>query len=166
VWGENCFLSPDAPLHQAGFIGTESGPVGYRLRVAAASARVGIGICTPKRVVKAAQYNALMARCRIIVCPRGWGENSKRHWDAWFSGKPVLTDRECDSVEMIPGVRLREGEHYLVFDDPDQIPDIVSDWTRPSRSTDLAQIAENGRRAALSYDALDCITQFFQLLPF
>lgn len=73
----------------------------------------------------------------------------------------MLTDRECDSVEMIPGIRLRESEHYLVFDDPNDIPDIVSDWTRPSRLADLAKIAENGRRAALSYDALERITQFF-----
>ena len=63
---------------------------------------------------------------------------------------------------MIPGVRLRENKHYLVFDNPNDIPDIVSDWTRPSRSADLAEIAENGRRAALSYDALDRIAQFFQ----
>jgi len=109
VWGENCFLSADAPVHLAGFIGSENGPAGYRQRVAAATARVGIGICAPERVVEKAQYNALMARCRIVVCPRGWGENSRRHWDAWISGKPVLTDRECDSVEMIPGIRLREG---------------------------------------------------------
>lgn len=74
----------------------------------------------------------------------------------------MLTDRECDAVEMIPGVRLREGEHYLVWDDPDQIPDIVSDWTRPSKSSDLAEIATNGRQAALSYNALARITQFFQ----
>jgi hypothetical protein len=165
VWGERCFLSASPIVHQAGFIGTNSGPAGYRLRVAAATARVGIGICAPQRTVPASQYNALMTTCQIIVCPRGWGENSKRHWDAWLSGKPVLTDRECDSVEMIPGIRLRAGEHYLVFDDPDQIPDIVSDWSRPSRSADLAQIAANGQRAALSYDALERITRFFRLLP-
>jgi hypothetical protein len=164
VWGEDCFSSSDVPVHPAGFIGSESGPVGYRQRVAAATARVGIGICGPEQPVEKKQYNSLMGRCRIVVCPRGWGENSRRHWDAWKSGKPMLTDRECDSVEMIPGIRLREGEHYLVFDDPDQIPDIVSDWTRPSRSAELAQIAENGRRAALSYNALDRITQFFQFI--
>lgn len=27
---------------------------------------------------------------------------------------------------MIPGIRLREGEHYLVYDDPEQIPDSVA----------------------------------------
>jgi glycosyltransferase involved in cell wall biosynthesis len=154
-------LSAAAPIHPAGFIGSESGPPGYRRRVAAATARVGIGMCAPGCPLPKARYDAMMARCRIAVCPRGWGENSSRHWDAWKSGKPVLTDRECDCVEMIPGVRLREGEHYLVYDDPDQIPDIVSDWTRPSRSADLAEIAHNGRRAALSYDALDCIARFF-----
>ena len=74
----------------------------------------------------------------------------------------MLTDRECDSVEMIPGVRLRGGTHYIVFDSPEDIPDIVSDWTRPSRSAELAKIAENGRRAALSYDLLERITNFFQ----
>ena len=73
----------------------------------------------------------------------------------------MLTDRDCDSVEMIPGIRLRDGEHYLVFDNPDDIPDIVSDLMRPSRSDELAEIAENGRRAAQSYNALDRITQFF-----
>jgi glycosyltransferase involved in cell wall biosynthesis len=162
LWGESCFLSAGPPTHRAGFIGSESGPPGYRQRVAAATARVGIGMCAPERPVSKPQYNAMMASCQIVVCPRGWGENSSRHWDAWKSGKPVLTDRECDCVEMIPGVRLREGEHYLVFDDPDQIPDIVSDWTRPSRAAELAAIARNGRRAALSYDPLDRITQFFR----
>jgi len=162
VWGENCFSSTDPPLHQAGFIGTNSGPKGYRERVAAATARVGLSLCGETHAYPKAQHDALMARCQILVCPRGWGENSRRHWDAWLSGKPVLTDRDCDSVEMIPGTRLRAGEHYLVFEEPDDIPDIVSDWTRPSRRDDLAEIAENGRRAAQSYNALDRIAQFFQ----
>jgi hypothetical protein len=35
---------------------------------------------------------------------------------------------------------------------------------RPSRLADLAAIAENGERAALSYNALERITQFFQSL--
>jgi hypothetical protein len=103
-----------------------------------------------------------MGESEIIVCPRGWGEQSRRHWDAWLSGKPILTDRECDSVEMIPGMRLKEGTHYLVFDTPEDIPDIVSDWTRPSRRDDLDEIAENGKRAALSYDALGRIAEFFE----
>lgn len=162
VWGESCFASAAAPAHKAGFIGTTSGPAGYRQRVAAATARVGIGLCHPKKPLKGPKYNAMLAKCRIIVCPRGWGENSGRHWDTWKSGKPMLTDRECDSVEMIPGLRLRAGEHYLVFDDPADIPDIVSDWTRPSRAADLEQIAQAGRQAALSYDALDRITRFFR----
>jgi hypothetical protein len=63
---------------------------------------------------------------------------------------------------MIPGLRLREGVHYLVFDDPKEIPDIVSDWTWRSRLDDLTQIAENGRRAASSYDALGRIATFFE----
>lgn len=162
VWGKNCFLSAEPPTYQCGFVGTASGPRGYRQRVASAAARVGLGMCAAEQAFSNAQYNALMASCRIIVCPRGWGENSSRHWDTWLSGKAMLTDRDCNSVEMIPGVRLRENKHYLVFDDPNDIPDIVSDWTRPSRSADLAEIAENGRRAALSYDALDRIAQFFQ----
>lgn len=162
VWGESCFASAAAPVRKAGFIGTTSGPVGYRQRVAAATARVGVGLCSPQNPLKGPKYNAMLASCAIIVCPRGWGENSSRHWDTWKSGKPMLTDRECDSVEMIPGQRLRAGEHYLVFDDPAEIPDIVSDWTRPSRAADLEQIAQAGRRAALSYDAFDRIARFFQ----
>jgi hypothetical protein len=74
----------------------------------------------------------------------------------------VLTDRDCDSVEMIPGVQLREGVHYLVFDDPAEIPDIVAEWTRTGRRDDLAEIAENGRRAALSYDGGGRIAEFFE----
>ena len=162
VWGKNCFCSAEAPTYQCGFIGTASGSRGYRQRVATAVAKVGIGLCAPTPTVSNKKYNALMASCQIIVCPRGWGENSSRHWDTWLSGKAMLTDRECDSVEMIPGVRLRGGTHYIVFDSPEDIPDIVSDWTRPSRSAELAKIAENGRRAALSYDSLERITNFFQ----
>jgi hypothetical protein len=105
-------------------------------------------------------HDSVMARCRIIVCPRGWGPQSSRHWDAWLSGKPVLTDRDCASVELVPGARLEPGVHYLVFDDPRDIPDIVNDWTRPGRVDDLAQIAHNGRRAALGYDGGARIAEF------
>lgn len=61
---------------------------------------------------------------------------------------------------MIPGVRLKEGVHYLVFDDPSDIPDIVSDWTRKSKLDDLHQIAQNGRKAAQSYDAINRMVEF------
>ena len=155
---------PPAPVrHAAGFIGTPSGPPGYRNRVAAATAAVGIGKCIPVPLPKE-EYAALIASCRIIVCPRGWGENSVRHWDAWRSGKVVLTDRECDSVEMIPGIRLRDKVHYLVYDDPGEIPDLVSDWTRPGRRDDLEQIASNGTKAALSYDSYQRMVEFFGAL--
>ncbi|MGH9659347.1 MAG: glycosyltransferase, partial [Bryobacteraceae bacterium] len=163
VWGQPCFHSGEIK-YDAGFIGTPSGPAGYRDRVAAATAKVGIGRCAPDRVPKA-EHDSLMGECRIVVCPQGWGENSGRHWDAWKSSKPVLTDRACDSVEMIPGLRLREGEHYLVYDDPAAIPDLVSDWTRPGRRDDLEAIARNGRNAALSYDPARRMIQFFRALP-
>ena len=99
---------------------------------------------------------------RFRCTERGWGEQSKRHWDAWRSGKPVLTDRDCDSVEMVPGVRLERDKHYLVYDHPDMIPDIVSDWTRPSRLDDLAELAENGTCAASGYDAFERILGFLR----
>ncbi len=162
IWGAPCFASSAAPAYRAGFIGTSSRPRGYRERVAAATAKVGIGVCTPQRAYAKAEYDRVMAACRIIVCPRGWGEQSSRHWEAWLSGKPVLTDRDCDSVEMIPGVRLQDGVHYLVFDSPEQIPEIVTEWTHPSRHDALARIAENGRRAALSYDGYARMAAFFE----
>jgi hypothetical protein len=162
VWGEPCFVSNPTPKYKARFIGSPSGPPGYRRSVAEGTAKVGIGICEKIHPCSREEYNEIMAQCRIIVCPRGWGEQSRRHWHAWLSGKPVLTDRDYDSVEMIPGVRLKQGVHYLVFDDPKEIPDIVSDWTRPSRLDDLVQIAEHGRRAALSYDACGRIAEFFE----
>ncbi|HLE25588.1 MAG TPA: glycosyltransferase [Thermodesulfobacteriota bacterium] len=162
IWGEPCFVSNTPPKYKAGFIGRPSGPPGYRQSVARETAKVGIGICKESHAYSKKEYDEIMANCKIIVCPRGWGEQSQRHWDAWLSGKPVLTDRECNSVEMIPGLRLQEEMHYLVFDDPKDIPDIVSDWTRPSRLDDLAQIAESGRRAALSYDACGRIIEFFE----
>jgi hypothetical protein len=52
--------------------------------------------------------------------------------------------------------------HYLVFDSPEQIPEIVTEWTRPSRRDALARIAENGRRATLSYDGCARIAAFFE----
>ncbi len=162
VWGAPCFTSSTRPKHTAGFIGTPAGPPGYRENVARETAKVGIGICTKTHPYSKEEYHKIIANCQIIVCPSGWGEQSERHWDAWLSGKPVLTDRECDSVEMIPGLRLQKGVHYLVFDDPKEIPDIVSDWTRRYRLDDLAQIAENGCRAALSYDGYGRIAEFFE----
>ena len=161
VWNASRIGSSDRPKYQAGFIGTASGPRGYRQRVAAATARVGIGVCKARPRYTRPKHDALMAQCRIMVCPRGWGEHSGRHWDAWMSGKPVLTDRACAAAEMIPGQRLRAGEHYLVFDEPEEIPDLVSDWCRPSRADDLAAIAERGRQAAQAYDALACMREFF-----
>jgi hypothetical protein len=162
IWGNMCFISETSSKHKAGFIGKPNGPADYRKRVAYETAKIGIGICQAPLPFTKDQYNEIMGSCQIIVCPRGWGEQSRRHWDAWLSGKPVLTDKECDSVEMIPGMHLKEGEHYLVFEDPKEIPDIVSDWTQRSRLDDLAQIAENGRRAALSYDAFHRIAKFFK----
>ena len=38
VWGEACFTATEPPDYLAGFIGTTSGPRGYRQRVAAATA--------------------------------------------------------------------------------------------------------------------------------
>jgi hypothetical protein len=156
-------LPPSPIRHAAGFVGTPSGPSGYRKRVAAETAKVGIGKCIPVRLPKK-MYAALLAGCRIMVCPRGWGENSVRHWDAWRSGKVVLTDRDCDCVEMIPGIRLRDKVHYLIYDDPREIPDLVSDWTRSGRRDDLEEIASNGRNAALGYDAFQRMVEFFGTL--
>ncbi|AHG88403.1 hypothetical protein J421_0866 [Gemmatirosa kalamazoonensis] len=150
--------------YAAGFVGQPTGPRGYRERVARETARVGVGLCVRGHFLDAASHDALMARCRIIVCPRGWGEQSARHWDAWRSGKPVLTDRDCDAVEMIPGCRLRAGVHYLVYDDPRDIPDLVTDWTRPSRRDDLDAIAAAGRAAAEDYDALGRIERFLRVV--
>jgi hypothetical protein len=154
---------PTGPVrYPAGFIGQPTGPVGYRERVAAETARVGIGICLRGHLFSKAEHDALMAGCDIIVCPRGWGEQSARHWDAWRSGKPVLTDRDCDAVELVPGARLRNGVHYLVYDDPRDIPDIVTDWTRPSRRVELDRIAAAGRHAAVSCDAAGRLIAFFR----
>ncbi|MDX2167164.1 MAG: hypothetical protein SF182_08880 [Deltaproteobacteria bacterium] len=164
IWNWSHIAASDRPKYQAGFIGTASGPRGYRQRVAKATARVGIGVCGAKPRYTRRRHDAYMGQCRIMVCPRGWGEHSGRHWDAWMSGKPVLTDRACAGAEMIPGQQLRAGEHYLVFDSPEEIPDIVSDWCRPSRADDLAAIAARGRAAAQAYDGLACMRGFFARL--
>jgi hypothetical protein len=160
MW-ENIGFPGSETKYAAGFIGTPSGPPGYRDAVARETARVGFGRCDAARIPRL-EYIKIMASCKIIVCPQGWGENSRRHWDAWISCKPVLTDRACDSVEMIPGMRLRDKVHYLVYDDPTDIPDIVTDWTRPDRADDLSQIALNGWRAASGYDPCGRIERFFR----
>jgi hypothetical protein len=155
------------PKYAAGFIGTPTGPAGYRKRVARETAKVGIGICRDsrflrwRRTVPYPLFNYLMARCRIIVCPRGWGPQSSRAWNAWISGKPVLLDRYSATCELIPGVKLEPGVHFLAFDDPAEIPDIVNEWTKPGRANELARIGENGRQAAASYDAVARIKAFF-----
>jgi len=161
IYGEPCFETNIPAKHSAGFVGTQTGPSEYRKKVAIETSKVGIGICKNTLPFSKKEYCNLLSGCNIIVCPRGWGEVTSRHWDAWLSGKPVLTDRQCDSVEMIPGIRLKEGIHYLVFDEPEDIPDIVSDWTRKSKLDNLKEIAENGREAALSYNALVRIVEFF-----
>lgn len=168
VLGTPCFAQDRKPWFRAGFIGRPTGPDGYRRRVARQTARVGIGICLGgdrlgwRRPMPKWAHDHLMSRCRIIVCPRGWGQQSSRHWDAWLSGKPVLTDRACDAVEMIPGRKLEQGIHYLVFDDPEEIPALVREWTRPGRRKELERIARNGHRAARSYRACDRILEFFR----
>jgi hypothetical protein len=59
-------------------------------------------------------------------------------------------------------MRLRDGVHYLVFDEPEQIPGLVEHWMHPSRRDQLDLIARNGRDAARSYDSLENIARFFQ----
>jgi hypothetical protein len=162
VWGSDAYRPTGPCKYKAGFIGKPTGPKGFRESVAKYTRKVGIGRCSAKLKYSKAQHDRLMSRCQIVVCPRGWGQQSRRHWDAWLSGKPVLTDRECDSVEMIPGLRLEHGEHYLVFDEPAQIPELVREWTDPSRRKQLEQIGVNGREAALSYDAYGRMRDFFQ----
>ena len=175
VWGSPCFTSRETPQFKAGFIGTRTsgidhpkdfvGPMAdwrWRDRVAHETAKVGIGVCHHERYFSYNEHNRLMSQCQILVCPKGYGQQSSRHWDAWLSGKPVLTDRACDAVEMIPGVKLTEGTHYLVFDWPEEIPDIVTHWTQPENLGELARIANNGYEAATSYDALSHINDFFQ----
>jgi len=105
IWGEKCFISETSSKHKAGFIGKPNGPAGYRKRVAEKTAKIGIGISQDPPPYSKDEYNEIMGSCQVIVCPRGWGEQSRRPWDAWLSGKPVLTDKECDSVEMIPGMK-------------------------------------------------------------
>jgi len=162
VWGSPSFECDDI-AHHAGFIGSRSGFGGYRERVASETSKVGIGYCVTDRL-SYGEYAAMMSKCRIIVCPQGWGGGSLRHWDAWKSNKPVLTDRNCSLLEMIPGETLQERVHYLVYDDPSEIPDIVSDWTKLSRRADLEAIAARGRAAALSYDACAQMNTFFDNL--
>ena len=164
IWGSGCYSNPGSVSYKAGFIGTPSGPRGYRHRVAEYAARVGIGICADVPPYTRFEHGNIMSECEIIICPRGWGEQSLRHWDAWLSGKPVLTDKDCDSVEMIPGQRLIAGVHYLVYDEPEQIPDLVRHWTAPSRRDQLMEIAHNGRKAAQSYDGFARIKAFFDSL--
>ena len=162
VWGTASF--PSRPIkYAAGFVGYPSGPKGYRERVALETAKVGLGCCITERV-SYEEYCQLMSECRILVCPQGWGSGSLRHWDAWRSGKPVLTDQRSHSLELIPGMQLKAGVHYLVYKDPAEIPDIVSDWTQPARRAELESVAERGREAAASYDACDQMRIFFNRL--
>lgn len=161
TYGNSCFRAEEV-LYDAGLICSPSGPPNYRKAVAAEVAKVGFGHCPDfGQGILPKEHHKIMGQCRIIVCPQGWGGQSQRHWDAWKSGKPILTDMECSKVEMIPGTVLRAGEHYLVYDDPKDIPDIVSDWCRPSRADDLARIAVNGKTAAEAFDPIDSISKFF-----
>ncbi|MEB3170716.1 MAG: hypothetical protein VKK43_05025 [Synechococcaceae cyanobacterium] len=162
VWGSPCFMSPGPARYLAGFIGTESGPPDYRKRVAKQTSRVGIGICTKGQRFSQPAYAQRLADCLMVVCPRVWDEQSLRHWDTWLSGKPMPTDRHADSVELIPGQRLVDGVHYIVFDETEQIPSLVQHWSQPSCREQLNWIARNGREAALSYDPLAHLLRFFR----
>jgi hypothetical protein len=162
TYGRQAFTKMNEDL-LAAFVGTPSGPEGYRASVAEFTNRVGVGICLTEKMPQR-KYDELMSRAKIIVCPRGWGESSSRHWDAWRSGKAVLTDADCDAVEMIPGQRLRSGIHYLTYKNPSEIPDIVSDWTKASRINELHSIAKAGQQAANSFNGADWISKFFLML--
>jgi hypothetical protein len=162
-YGRKAFVGP--VTCDAAFVGSPSGPQGgsgfpgYRETVAAFTAKVGYGYCGPRKPI--AEYDQIMSGARIIVCPRGWGQSSSRHWDAWRSGKPVLTDRDCSLHEMIPGQVLEPGKHFLVFDNPFQIPDLVSDWSKPSRKDDLDAIAAAGREAVEAFDCVGRLRSLF-----
>lgn len=159
-WGGDNFKG-DRITNMAGFIGYPSGPQGYREKVAKAVSEVGIGMCIQNKIDNKL-HNQIMGSCRIIVCPRGWGETTSRHWDAWLSKKVVLTDYDCDAVEIIPGQRPKHGEQYLLYDKPEDIPDIVADWCRPGKSDDLERIALEGYKMARLYDAKERLKEFFR----
>jgi hypothetical protein len=159
-WVTGC-LKTETDADMAAFVGRPSGPQGYRERVAAAVAEVGIGRCSAE-FIRHDFYCQMVKDCVIQVCPRGWGENSRRHWEAWLSRKVVFTDVDCDSVEMIPGIRLKNGEHYVVYNSPEEIPDLVSDWLKPGRRYDLERIRHQGWLAALSYNPYENILKFFR----
>ena len=159
-------FSHEEPKFNAALICNPTGPQGYRASVAEQVAKVGYGLCLEGMnimPIKPEDYIQVMSRSRILVCPRGWGGQSQRHWDAWRAKKPVLTDVECASVEMIPGVRLKENEHYLVYRSPEEIPDIVSDWSKPSKADDLKRIAENGHAAAMHPQDQEILKFFIQI---
>lgn len=170
IWGSPRFDTSGDPWFEAGFIGRPTGPEGHRSEVARQTRRVGIGLCAGgdrlgwHRIVPQKLHDHLIARCRIVVCPQGWGPQSSRHWDAWLSGKPVLTDHVCASVELIPGLELEEGTHYLVFEDPEEIPDIVRHWTEPRHRAKLEGIGREGQDAANSYSPCEQLTEFFERL--
>lgn len=168
TYGSPCFASTDQLVYDAGLICSPSDSTGRRRAVAQAVAKIGYGVCLEeigKNFVHPNDYNKIMGQCRIIVCPQGWGGGSQRHWDAWKSKKPVLTDSECAAIEMIPGMQLKENEHYLVYKSPEEIPDIVSDWSKPSRADDLRKIAENGHQASLRPQEEHILNFFKSLKP-
>jgi hypothetical protein len=71
----------------------------------------------------------------------------------------VLTDRACAGRDdSRPALARRRA--YLVFDEPEEIPDLVSDWCR-RRAPTTSPPSPNGRQAAQAYDALACMRGFF-----
>lgn len=160
--GKPCFDTNCADKYKAGLLGPLGGPSEYIQSVIDQTSKVGRYVDREKDSYTEQQVNEIISSCSIVVCPRGWGQSSQAHWDCWLSGKPVLTDRECSLVELVPGQHLKEGVHYLVYDDPADIPDIVSDWTKKSKLEELERIGQNGKRAALSYNAFGRIVEFFE----
>lgn len=157
-----CYGRPvfeDGPVQfQAAFVGSPSGPPGYRQLVALFTARVGFGFCNENMMAQE-EYDKVISGARIVVCPRGWGQSSSRHWDAWRSKKPVLTDVECADFELVPGQVLVPGKHFLTFNKPDEIPDIVSDWAR--RPDDLREITEAAYKVISEFDCVARLRALF-----
>lgn len=151
-------FSNDNIIHKAGFIGSDVGPDGYRKNIANVVKKVGIGICDDCSMM-GPDYNKLLSQCRIIVCPEGNGPQSSRHWDVWLSKKVVLTDRNSSSVELVPGVKLLPDVHYLVYDDVDNISDIVNELSKDSDKLDV--IAMNGYSAVSTCDQLSRLRSLF-----
>ncbi len=90
-----------------------------------------------------------MSASRINLALEGWGEFTFRHLEIWGMGSFMVSTKSLR--DLVLPLNVREGEHFVVFEDLDDLRDKLSHYAH--NDTERERISEAGRAMFLrDYD--------------